>query len=162
MFPAGAAEESPPILAPIIVKIVLTFDAEDKGKEKDSSVQGTCRKIPNMIYNTPSGWTVVFGDKRIQKEIDRLDDDVRAHLWEIVTLIERVGLENVHEPYVKHLRGKLWEMRMRGKDGIARAVYITTHGKRIVVLHAFVKKTQQTPPEVIELALKRAKELGCL
>ncbi len=74
-------------------------------------------------------------------------------------LIEAHGLERVREPYVKHLEGALWEMRMRGKDGVARAVYVTASGRRVVVVHVFVKKTQQTPRREIEIALKRAKEV---
>ena len=70
-----------------------------------------------------------------------------------------MGLPNVHEPYVKHLAGPLWEMRMRGRDGIARAVYVTATGQRVVVVRVFVKKTQKTPRREIELALKRAKEV---
>jgi phage-related protein len=50
-------------------------------------------------------------------------------------------------------------MRMKGRSGIARAVYVTAVGKRIVVVHAFVKKTQKTPRREIEIALKRAKEV---
>ncbi len=65
----------------------------------------------------------------------------------------------MHEPYVKHLEGKLWEMRMKGKDGIARAIYLTAKGERVVVLHAFVKKTQKTPPRALEIARERAKEV---
>lgn len=65
----------------------------------------------------------------------------------------------MHEPYVKHLGGKLWEMRMRGKDGIARAIYVTAPGERVVVLHAFVKKTQKTPQRALEMARDRAKEV---
>jgi phage-related protein len=57
------------------------------------------------------------------------------------------------------LRDKLWEMRMSGRDGIARAIYIAVSGRRIVILHALVKKTQKTPPQAIRLALTRAKEL---
>jgi phage-related protein len=115
-----------------------------------------------MVYTTPSGWAVIFGDRRAEKEVSKLADDVRADFLRIVDLVERYGLEEVHEPYVKHLQGKLWEMRMRGRDGIARAAYVAAHGKRVVVLHAFVKKTQRTPPEAIELALKRARGLGYL
>jgi phage-related protein len=48
---------------------------------------------------------------------------------------------------------------MKGRSGIARAVYVTAVGKRIVVVHAFVKKTQKTPRREIEIALKRAKEV---
>jgi phage-related protein len=60
---------------------------------------------------------------------------------------------------VKHLEGKLWELRLTGRDGIARALYITAIGRRVVVVRAFVKKTQRTPRAEIELALRRAKEI---
>jgi phage-related protein len=53
-------------------------------------------------------------------------------------------------------------MRAKGRDGIARAMYITATGRRVVILHAFVKKTQQTPTEAINLTLRRAKEHGLL
>jgi phage-related protein len=60
---------------------------------------------------------------------------------------------------VKPLGHKLWEIRMKGRSGIARAIYVTATGQRIVVLHAFVKKTQKTPRSAIEMALKRAEEV---
>ena len=66
----------------------------------------------------------------------------------------------MREPYIKHLEGKLWEMRMKGRDTIARAIYVTAVGKRIVVLRVFTKKTQKTPRREIEIALKRAKEVA--
>ena len=47
---------------------------------------------------------------------------------------------------------------MKGKDGIARAAYITATGRRVIVVHVFPKKTQKTPRRNLELALKRAKE----
>jgi|ERR1043166_5961757 phage-related protein len=115
-----------------------------------------------MVYDTLSGWKVVYGHRRAEKEIEKLADDIRADFLRIVDLLEEYGPEEVHEPYVKHLRGKLWEMRMRGRDGIARAVYMAAFGKRLVVLHAFEKKTQKTPQDAIDLALKRAKEGGLL
>jgi phage-related protein len=54
---------------------------------------------------------------------------------------------------------KLWEMRFGGRDGIARAIYVTAVGRRVVVVHAFVKKTQKTPRAVLDLAARRAKEI---
>ncbi len=60
---------------------------------------------------------------------------------------------------MKHLQGPLWEMRMKGQDGISRALYVTAVGKRVVVVRAFIKKTQKTPGREIALALKRAKEI---
>lgn len=65
----------------------------------------------------------------------------------------------MREPYVKHLEGSLWEMRMKGKDGIGRAAYVTATGRRVVVVHVSVKKTQKTPRREIETALRRAKEV---
>lgn len=50
-------------------------------------------------------------------------------------------------------------MRMRGKDGIARAAYVTATGRRVVVVHVFAKKTEKTPRRDIEMALRRAKEV---
>jgi phage-related protein len=73
--------------------------------------------------------------------------------------IASVGLESLSEPHVKHLEGKLWELRLTGRDGIARALYVTAIGRRLVVVRAFVKKTQRTPRSEIEPALRRAKEI---
>ena len=104
-------------------------------------------------------WTVVFHDERAVAEYDALPDDVRARFVRITQHIAAAGLEQVREPYVKHLQGKLWEMRMKGKDGIARAIYVTATGRRIVVVRVFTKKSQKTPRSEIELALKRAREV---
>ena len=58
--------------------------------------------------------------------------------------------------YVIQLRNPgLWEMRMHGKDGIARAVYTAIHGRSLLVLHVFVKKSQTTPRAAIATAYKR-------
>jgi phage-related protein len=78
-------------------------------------------------------------------------------------LAERIrlaGLDTLREPHVKHLEGKLWEMRLTGKDGIARALYVTAVGRRVIVVRAFAKKTQRTPCAEIDLALRRAREIA--
>ncbi len=85
--------------------------------------------------------------------------DINARFVRIVELIEGHGLERVGEPHVKHLEDKLWEMRMKGRDGIVRSLYVTATGRRVVVLRTFVKKTQKTSRREIKLALERAKEL---
>ena len=104
-------------------------------------------------------WRVEILDHRVVKELDALAADVRQRFLRITELIERHGMGAVHEPYVKHLEGKLWEMRMKGKDGIARAIYVTAKGERVVVVHAFVKKSQKTPLGALETARRRAKEV---
>lgn len=103
-------------------------------------------------------WAVEFLAAALD-EIEALPADMRASFERIVRLIQALGLERVHEPYLKHIEGRIWEMRLRGRDGIARALYVTAIGHRIVVLRVFVKKTQQTPRREIDLALQRAKEV---
>ena len=110
-------------------------------------------------YNQIMSWSVEFLDQDVQSSLDALPLDIRASFQRIVELIQSHGLERVREPYVKHLEGPLWEMRMKGRAGIARAAYVTAVGKRIVVVHVFVKKTQKTPRREIEIALRRAKEV---
>jgi len=75
-------------------------------------------------------------------------------------LLETFGPNEVGLPHVRFLTGKLWEILMKGKSGIARAIYVAIAEKRIVVVHAFVKKSQKTPRAAIETALDRAKELS--
>jgi phage-related protein len=60
---------------------------------------------------------------------------------------------------VKHLEGKLWELRMTGRDGIARAIYVTASGRRVIVVRVFVKKTQKTPQRELDIARQRAGEV---
>jgi phage-related protein len=104
-------------------------------------------------------WTVEFLDEDVRDQLTAQPADIRASFRRIVELIGAVGLEKVREPYVKHLEGPVWEMRMKGKDGIARAAYITAKGQRVVVVHVFTKKTQKTRRRDIETALQRAKEV---
>jgi phage-related protein len=104
-------------------------------------------------------WTVEVLDETVRAELEAQPKDIRARYLRIVGLIESYGLERVREPYVKHLEGPLWEMRMKGRDGIARAVYVTATGRRVVVVRVFGKKTERTPRREIELALRRAMEV---
>ena len=105
-------------------------------------------------------WIVEVLDARVRDEIEALPADMRARFRRIVDLIQRLGLERMREPHVKHLEGQLWEMRMKGKDGISRAIYVTARDRRVVVVRVFVKKAQKTPRREIDLALERAKEVN--
>lgn len=86
--------------------------------------------------------------------------DVRARFVRIVQLIEQHGPDKLREPLVKHLDRELWEIRVSGRDGISRAIYVTASGMRAIVVRVFVKKTQKTPPREIRRARQRAKEIG--
>jgi len=104
-------------------------------------------------------WTVETLNAVVDAELEALPEDMQVRFVYISRLIEEFGLEKVREPHVKHLEGPLWEMRLKGRDGISRAIYVTAKGRRVLVVRAFIKKTQTTPRKEIELALKRAKEM---
>ena len=105
-------------------------------------------------------WTVETLNEAVDAELEALPADTRARFVRIAGLIQEFGLEHVREPYVRHLRERLWEIRMKGRDGVARALYVTTTGRRVVVVRVFAKKTRKTPEREIALALRRAKEVG--
>jgi phage-related protein len=104
-------------------------------------------------------WRVEILNETVAAEIAALPADMQARFVRLAERITCAGLESLGEPHVKHLEGKLWELRLSGRDGIARALYVTTLGRRVIVVRAFVKKTQKTPASEIKLALRRAKEI---
>jgi ribosome-binding protein aMBF1 (putative translation factor) len=69
-------------------------------------------------------WTVETLNDTVDSELGALPADMRARFVHISHLFEEFGIERIREPHVKHLRGPLWEMRMKGKDGISRAIYV--------------------------------------
>ena len=106
-------------------------------------------------------WSVETLNEAVDQELALLPVDMRARFSRICQLIVAVGLERVGAPHVRHLSGPLWEMRMSGRAGISRALYVANRDEsRVVVLRVFVKKTMKTPRREIELALRRAKELS--
>lgn len=105
-------------------------------------------------------WRVEILNETVSAEIAALPADMQARFLRLSERIMQTGLENLGEPHVKHLEGKLWELRLTGRDGIARALYVTAVGRRVIVVRAFVKKTQKTPLGEIRLALQRAKEIA--
>lgn len=104
-------------------------------------------------------WTVLTLNRLVDDEIERLPIDMRARLSRMISLIEHHGFETLPRYTVKHLEDKLWELRITGKDGISRAVYVTASGRRVVIIRVFIKKTQRTPRSELELARQRAKEI---
>lgn len=103
-------------------------------------------------------WTVEFLNAVVVAEYLGQPKDIQARFDRMVSLIATRGIDQLHEPYAKHLQGQLWELRLQGKDGIARAIYVTRTGRRVVIVRVFTKKTQKTPRSEIELAMRRAGE----
>jgi phage-related protein len=93
------------------------------------------------------------------EERARLPADMRARLARMTDVIAEHGVGNLPRDWAKSLGDKLWELRITGRDGIARAVYVTAEGRRVVIVLVFVKKTQKTPRHELELARQRAKEV---
>ena len=124
------------------------------------NTRDACVDIAKMQYYRRMTWTVEWLDSRVGDEVEALPKDMKARFLWIIELIKDHGLERIHEPYVKHVEGPLWEMRMSGKDGISRAIFVTANGRRVVVVRVFVKKTQKTPRQEIDLALEKAKKVS--
>ena len=103
-------------------------------------------------------WAVSYHDAAA-RELAEQPEDIRAKLDYVVELVRTFGLGRLPAKYAQHLQDQIWEFRLKGKDGIARALYVTAQGQRIVVVRVFTKKTQKTPGREIKLALKRAKEV---
>ena len=108
-------------------------------------------------YTEDMSWTLGTLNETVDAEVEALPEDMRARLARIAKLIEDKGLERVGEPHVKHIEGRLWEIRLKGRSGISRALYVTAVGRRVVIVRVFVKKTEKTPRREIDLALARAK-----
>jgi len=104
-------------------------------------------------------WSIVYyvedsGAKPVREFLDGLDRKTQARfVWSIEQL--RVRNTQARAPLVRHLEGKLWELREESKTNIYRVIYFFYQGRRIVFLHGFMKKTQKTPRREIDLALKR-------
>lgn len=94
----------------------------------------------------------------MQAEIESWPVDVVADYAKIAELLLEFG-PNLRLPHPRAFGDGLFELRPRGKSGIGRAFYCFLVGWRVVVLHAFIKKSQQTPEQEIKLARKRMKEI---
>ncbi len=104
------------------------------------------------------GWTVEFVSA-VEAEIKALPVKLRARLIRLLEAVENVGLEALRDPHVRHLDGKLWELRVRAQEGIARGIYVTATGRRVVVLHVFAKKSRKTPRRALATAKERMRQV---
>jgi|SRR5690242_6895938 phage-related protein len=104
-------------------------------------------------------WTFLTLNATVEAEVKALPADMQARFLRFGDIVEQAGLDALPRDVVRHLEGKLWELRMTGRDGISRAIYVTAAGRRVVVVRVFIKKTQKTPPRELEIARQRAKEI---
>ncbi len=103
-------------------------------------------------------FSIEYFHARVLVEIEAWPVDVVADYARIVELLIEHG-PSLRLPHSRAFGGGLFELRPRGKSGIGRALYCFVVGRRVVILHAFIKKSQQTPDQEIKLARKRMKEI---
>jgi phage-related protein len=103
-------------------------------------------------------WTVSFFSARVEADVLALP---AGHVARFIRYAERMEVfgPDLGMPHTRAMGEGLFELRIRAAEGIARVFYCTMAGRRIVVLHQFVKKTEKTPPEHLALARRRMEEL---
>ena len=119
----------------------------------------TLRDTKIRIMTASGEWSIVFyreesGASPVREFLQELDDEAQASLgW----AVEQLRIRNVQarEPLVRHLDGKLWELRRESRARIFRLIYFFASGRRIVFVHGFQKKSPKTPRREIDTALAR-------
>ena len=103
-------------------------------------------------------YTITYYSEAVQDEILELPDTLAARYVVLTRRMVALG-PNLGEPHTKAFGEGLFELRLKGAEGIARVFFCTLVGKRIVMLHSFVKKAKRTPPRDREIAEIRMKEI---
>lgn len=101
---------------------------------------------------------IEYFHERVLAEIESWPVDVLADYARLAELLIEYG-PNLRLPHSRAFGDGLFELRPKGRAGIGRAFYCFLMGKRVIVLHAFIKKTPQTPDRELKLARKRLKEI---
>lgn len=106
-------------------------------------------KLRVKFYKTPSG------NEPVKEWLKSLSRETKKTVGEDIRAVQIVWPQGM--PLVRHMEGKIWELRSNVKNGIAR-IFFTIKNEYIVLLHGFAKKTQRTPQQEFEIARKRLKE----
>ncbi|MCZ6884235.1 MAG: type II toxin-antitoxin system RelE/ParE family toxin [Rickettsia endosymbiont of Ixodes ricinus] len=93
-----------------------------------------------------------------EKEVQKLTYDLQADFLHLCELLIEFSPHNVGMPHTRNIEDKLWELRLHGKDNIARSIYYLAMDKKIVILHTFIKKTEKTLKTAILIAKTRLKK----
>jgi phage-related protein len=103
-------------------------------------------------------WTIDYYSEVVRLEIETLPVGIRASYARLTELLEEFGLE-LRMPHSRAMGGGLFELRPRGREGIARVFYCTKVGRKIIILHSFIKKTNETPKRELDIARRRRREV---
>lgn len=103
-------------------------------------------------------YSIEYFHSRVKAEIEGWPNGILADYARIVELLMEFG-PNLHMPHSRAMGDGLFELKPRGSEGIGRAFYCFVIDRHILILHAFIKKTQDTPERELKLARKRMKEV---
>jgi phage-related protein len=103
-------------------------------------------------------WTIIYYSESLQNEILDLPAGFLARFLRYTDRMELYG-PDLGMPHTRAMGEGLFELRLKSVEGIARVFYCTIMGKRIVMLHQFIKKTDKTPPKELAIAKRRLKEI---
>ena len=103
-------------------------------------------------------YTLEFFNDSVQNEVFAWPDGIQASFTRIAVQITEHG-PNLGMPYTRPFGDGLFEIRAKGREGIGRAFFCTLVGRRVVILHGFIKKTEQTPAKELRTARQRLKEV---
>ena len=103
-------------------------------------------------------WTIGYCSAALQRELLGLPATLQARYIHLTARMQAHGAD-LGMPHTRAMGEGLFELRLKGAEGIARVLYCTLPGKRIVMLHQFVKKSEKTPPRELAVARRRMKEI---
>lgn len=103
-------------------------------------------------------YSIAYYSAAVQEQIIALPDTLAARYVVLARRMLALG-PNLGEPHTKAFGDGLFELRLKGAEGIARVFFCTVAGRRIVMLHSFVKKSQRTPAAERLIAVNRMKEI---
>jgi phage-related protein len=103
-------------------------------------------------------WTITYYSERVQNEIYNLPTGIAVRYVRLTDMLIEFG-PNLRMPHPRAMSAGWFEMRISGKEGIARVFYCTAQEQQIIMLHSFVKKTEKTPKRELEIARRRQKEV---
>lgn len=103
-------------------------------------------------------WTITYYSESVQAEILALSAGFLARYLRYSDRMEVYG-PDLGMPYTRAMGDGLFELRLKAEDGIARVFYCTMVGRKIVILHQFIKKSDKTPPKELAIARRRMKEV---
>jgi len=103
-------------------------------------------------------WKISYYNKSVAEGVGAWPEKIRAKYLYILKLITDLG-PNLGPPHTDSMGDGLFEIRAKGQEGIGRAFFYTIVGKEVVILHEFIKKTQETPKKELKTARTRLKEV---